>query len=372
MSANLATIGGQVAFVSLRENAWHRQGTVIPKPVPGREMLQIAHLAWDVDSAPLFANLKLDKGIGPIGWDKEADKEVIGMQKHPAAQHPVPGSVAIYRTSDGAILGTPSETYQIFQNSEMVDIIDAIGGGGVMEYETAGALGNGSVVWIMARIPDLSYSIKGDQMTQYLLAKTSHDGSSALILCPTLIRVVCQNTMRAAMHARKGVVAKEGDNNVAAGFSIKHTVNMKDMVAKATDALKATVDLNRFSRELHTALAEVPATPPMVEEVFNFVANGGKAATDGKAISDKAKVQRDNKRQQLRLLMSSPSNQTPATMGTAFGLMQTVGEYVDHFAPTRKTDGRTEEAARFEGANFGLGADLKEEATDLIVELAGV
>lgn len=374
MSANIATINGQAAFVSLREQPWHGQGTVIDKPVSGLEMLRLAHLDWEVETAALYAGVRLDLGEGSIGWDDKANDgagaPIIGRKRSDETMRPVPGVVGVYRTSDGAILGTPSSGYSIFQNREVVEVIDAIGAGGVMQYETAGALGNGSTVWAMAHIPDLGYNIKGDAMRQYLLCRTSHDGSCALVLTPTLIRVVCANTMRAMEVARKGDVSKHGANTVKGGFAIKHTKNMRAMIAQAQDAMKGAVEANRFSRELHAALAEVEATKPMRDEFFAFIADGGKVKEGD--ISDKAKARRDDKRQTLEKLLVSPSNQTLATAGTAWGLLNAATEYVDHFAPTRKTDGKTEDAARFAGAQFGLGADLKDEALQKIVELAGV
>jgi phage/plasmid-like protein (TIGR03299 family) len=375
MAANLAIGRNQTAmFASFREPAWHRQGHVFTEPVKGREMLKLAQLDWDVLSCPIFGNVRIEGAEKAVGWDAATDTPVMGR---PLADTVTPMEVegvrGIYRSDTGAILGLASDKYEIFQNREMVEVMDQIAGDTGMTYEVAGGLGNGSRVWVLANIPDLSYDVKGDAMKQYLLITTSHDGSSALCIFPTMVRVVCQNTIRAAMVARRGVEAKEGKQNIKSGYSIKHTRNMKQMVAQAVDAFASAVEVNKFSREMHKALAEIPATPAMKDEFFSFIVDGGKdESARADEISKRAEARRADKRSQLEMLLRSPTNQTDAARGTAWGLFQSGIEYVDYFAGTRKVNGKDEGAARFESANFGGGNDLKEAMTHRIAELAGV
>ena len=376
MAANLAIGRNQSAMIaSYREMPWHRQGIVFTEPVKGREMLKLAQLDWDVLSCPIFGNVRIEGAEKAVGWDAVTDSPVMGRELvDTVTPMEVDGVRGIYRSDTGAILGLASEKYEIFNNREMVTVMDQIAGDTGMTYEVAGGLGNGSRVWILANIPDLSYDVRGDAMRQYLLITTSHDGSSALCIFPTMVRICCANTMRAAMVARKGVEAKEGKQNLKSGYSIKHTRNMKQMVAQAVDAFASAVEVNKFSREMHKALAEVPATSAMKDEFFNFIVSGG--GKDEKEtlneMSKRTEARRAEKRNQLEMLLRADTNQTAAAAGTAWGLFQTGVEYVDYFAGTRKVNGKDEGAARFESANFGGGNDLKEAMTHQIVELAGV
>lgn len=376
MAANIAIGRNQSAmFASLREPAWHKQGIVFQEPVSGREMLKLAQLDFEVQSCPIFGNVRVETGKEvAVGWDTATDTPVMGREVSAEARaEEVDGVRGIYRNDTGVILGLASEKYEMFQNREMVEVMDAIAKDSGLVYEVAGGLGKGERVWVLANIPDLSYDIKGDQMKSYLLVQTSHDGSSALNIQPTTIRVVCQNTLRMAMIARKGEEAKHGKQNVKSGYSIKHTKSMKQMVADAVAAFAGCVEVNKFSRELHKALAEVPATPAMTDEFFGFIVDGAKDEKDrAEEISKRAEVRRDNKRSELRMLRMSATNQTTATAGTAFGLLNTGTEYVDHFASTRKVNGKSEDQSRFESANFGNGNDLKDAMLQKIVELAGV
>jgi len=374
MAANLALGRNQSAmFASLREPAWHKQGIVFTEPVNGREMLKLAQLDFQVQACPIFGNVRVETGKETaIGWDAVTDSPIMGREiaAEPRSEE-VDGIVGIYRNDTGVILGLASEKYEIFQNREMVEVMDAIAKDSGITYEVAGGLGKGERVWVLANVPDLTYDVKGDTMKSYLLVQTSHDGSSALNIQSTAIRVVCQNTLRMAMIARKGEEAKHGKQNVKSGYSIKHTRSMKAMVAEAVAAFAGCVEVNKFSRELHKALAEVPATPAMTDEFFSFIVDG-KDEKDGGELSKRAEARRDGKRAELNMLRVAATNQTAATSGTAFGLLNTGTEYVDHFASTRKVNGKTEDQARFESANFGNGNDLKDAMLEKIVELAGV
>jgi phage/plasmid-like protein (TIGR03299 family) len=375
MSANLATDrNGNAMIASFRQMPWHGQGTVFDTPVNGQEMLKLAGLDFDVLSCPIFGQVRTETGkTAAIGWDAATDAPVMGRVLTDSTRaEEVDGVRGIYRSDTGAILGLASDKYEIFQNREMVEVIDQIGVDGVT-YEVAGGLGKGERVWVLAHIPDLSYEVKGDAMKQYLTIFTSHDGSSALNIFPTTVRVVCANTWRAATVERRRMEQQHGTQTVKAGFSIKHTRNMKQMVAQAVEAFKATVEANKFSREFYRSLAEVPATHAMKDEFFGFIVDGGK---DEKARADemskRTETRRQNKRDELEMLLKMPTNQTDAARGTAWGLFNAASEWIDHLAPTRKVNGKDEAASRFESSQFGGGCDLKDAAMGKIAELAGV
>lgn len=374
MAANLAqTRNGTAMIASLRQMPWHGQGIVFNEPVNGREMLKLAGLDFQVLACPIFGKVRKEGAEKAIGWDAATDSPVMGRELSVPTDEEVEGIRGIYRSDTGAILGLASEKYEIFQNEEMVEVMDAIAKDGGITYEVAGGLGKGERVWVLAQIPDLCYDVKGDAMKQYLTIFTSHDGSSALNIFPTTVRVVCANTWRAATVERQKMEAKHGKQTVKAGYSIKHTRNMKDMVKQAVDAFAAAVECNKFSREFYRSLAEVPATSAMRDEFFGFIVDGGKDESDrAEEISKRTAARRDAKRDELNMLLRSATNQTAAAAGTAWGLWNCASEWIDHLAPTRKVGSKSEDAARFESSQFGGGADLKDAAMTKIAELAGV
>ena len=58
------------------------------------------------------------------------------------------------------------------------------------------------MIWLLAKLPD-KYIINGDEITPYLVFFNSHDGSSAIRVALTPIRVVCQNTLNLALNSAK-------------------------------------------------------------------------------------------------------------------------------------------------------------------------
>jgi phage/plasmid-like protein (TIGR03299 family) len=363
MAHNLASDrNGRPMFASFRQGAWHQLGTVFQEAVTGDEMLRIAGLDYMVRHADLTAPVLVEGTADNFDGMDEMGRPFIRQTST------VQGLKAVYRGDTGDILGVTSDKYEIFQNKEMVALLDEMAGAGQIVYETAGGLGKGEKVWVLANIPDLDFNVKDDAIRQYMLVTTAHDGSAALQIFPTAIRVVCQNTMRMATQARKDREVASGKNNITAGYSVKHTAKMRDMVAQVVDAYKATIDANRFSRELYAALAETPSTKEMKDEFFGFIVDGGKV----EANTAKAQTRRDGKRKELDNMLLLPTNNTEAAKGTAWGLLQAGIEFVDYFGGTRATGGKTTEQARFESAQFGAGADLKDTMLDKIVELAGV
>jgi len=372
MAHDLATKrNGEAMIALLRQPAWHKLGTVLTEAVSGDEMLKRAGLDWEVFSAPLFANGQKETGLlKPTGWDTVTDKPLL-TKEYADCVIQVPNRKAVYRSDTGACLGIAGEGYEIFQNREMVEVMDSIAEGSSMEYEVAGGLGAGERVWILASIKDLNFNVKGDEIKQYLTIKSSHDGSSALDIHPTTIRVVCANTWRASEYEIKRLRNLHGKQSFKGGFTIKHTRNMKDMVAKAVAIYQQAVQTNAFSRQFYESLAEVKVTGTQKDDFFSFVANGGEEV-ETETLTDRAKARYNTRLDALHGLWNSPTNQTDATKGTAYGLLQTAGEYIDHFAGTRCTDGRSEDASRFESSQFGNGADLKDLCVERIAEMVGV
>ena len=113
----------------------------------------------------------------------------------------VEGYKANVRDTDHRVLGVVTDRYKIVQNTDAFSFTDALLGEGV-RYETAGSLQEGKKVWLLARLPH-EYIIAGEHISPYLLFFNSHDGSGAVKVCITPIRVVCNNTLNLALATAK-------------------------------------------------------------------------------------------------------------------------------------------------------------------------
>jgi len=127
------------------------------------------------------------------------------------------------RDSDGAVLGVVSDRYKIIQNEEAFAFTDALIGEGV-RYETAGSLQGGRKVWMLAKLPE-KYIIAGERIEPFMVFSNSHDGSAAIKVAMTPIRVVCQNTLNLAL----------GDAKRA--WSAKHTGSIHNRMHEARETL---------------------------------------------------------------------------------------------------------------------------------------
>ena len=220
MAHMLEQYGDMASFASLREPAWHGLGTILDHEVSTSDMLEVAHLA---------------------GWNVRLEDIDLPGRSHK-------NYFAVTRTNpydEGAdVLGVVGERYKVLQNEELFSFADNMLDGG--RWETAGSIKNGTVVFgslALDREVVLDESGVGDKINTYLLVHTSHDGSLAVQASVTPVRVVCQNTLNAALYG------------VKQSFKIRHTSTVTGKVQAAREALGlANTYLDEFEKEAQTLI----------------------------------------------------------------------------------------------------------------------
>ena len=160
----------------VRQVPWHGLGTMVQEAPTSEDALHIAELDWRVEQTPVFT----DAGIE------------------------IPGYKANRRNTDGSILGIVSDRYKIVQNTEAFEFTDAIVGeteDGVVKYETAGSLCGGKRIWLLAKMP--TKKVLDDDVEPYMFFSNSHDGTGAIKVGMTPVRIVCANTLAIALNTAK-------------------------------------------------------------------------------------------------------------------------------------------------------------------------
>lgn len=188
MSANVESM------FYVRETPWHGLGTRVVEAPSSAEALIMAGLDWSVVQEPIYTGNDL-----------------------------IEGYKANVRDKDRKVLGVVTDRYKVIQNNEAFAFTDELLGEGV-RYETAGSLQGGKKVWLLAHMPH-EYIISGERISPYLLFSNTHDGSGAIKVALTPIRVVCNNTLNLALATAKR------------SWSMIHTGDIKGKMSEARDTL---------------------------------------------------------------------------------------------------------------------------------------
>jgi phage/plasmid-like protein (TIGR03299 family) len=189
------------------EPAWHGLGKVLQQPPTTAQAIAEAGLDWEVLEHPVF-RLK--------------DGEYQEIEGHKT----------LVRSSDERVLGVVTKHYHPLQNIDAFRWFDFLLHEGDASLEAAGSLKNGRRVWVLAKLNHAESEVTdGDEVRPYLLLHNSHDGSTAVWIQFTPIRVVCWNTLSFAAESRR-----EDEANFKA-IRLRHSSSMNEQLNIAQNVL---------------------------------------------------------------------------------------------------------------------------------------
>ena len=326
---------GSASFVSAREHAWHRLGTVLPQEFDAAQAMEYAKLGgWNVRKVALQTAPVIDAyGVTP--------------------SLPVPDQFATVRTNPVTgtteVLGVVGAGYTPIQNEAHATLLDTLVGQAEARFETAGSLRGGRGVFLSMKLPDTMLIGGVDPVDVYLIALNSHDGTSAFRLLVSPVRVVCANTQALAIRRARS------------SFSIRHTSGANGHIAEAREALGLTFKyIDAFQAEADRMI-EQTITDAQFDDIIAQL-----WSTDSD--SPRSQTIRQNRSLVLKqLLRESPTNQ--AIRGTRWASYQAVTEYLDHYAPTPTAKGDPAVARAERVATSTTLTGVKTRAFDLISQL---
>ena len=321
---------GQYSFMYNKQNGlpWHGLGTPVDGAVTASEAMQKAFMDWTVSKRQLSI-------------------EINGVYR-------LVDAWGIFRDDNNVMLGSVGNQYTVIQNHQAFDFVDTllenIDGA---HYDTAGVLYNGEQIFLSATIP---YSIAPDRAPDdktncYLMFTSSHDGSLSATTKLTTVRVVCNNTLSHALNSQGMGTLK-----------VRHSKNGTDKLDRA--------------KRLVSGMTQSVET---LKEKFNKLANRKVNKNINKAVMSKLlgndwqeSTQKRNQVEKIATLFSyNDGNAYPEIAGSAYALLQSVTNYVDHERGVRKTDkvdNLSESQIRTQNAIFNGGDQLKQQALEIILQ----
>lgn len=164
--------------------------------------------------------------------------------------HPILGRVevpnrGVYRKDKkggDALLGVVGPTYTPLQNRDAFAWFQPFIDAGLATFHTAGSLFDGRKVWVMAELAGGDMEVRpGDHVKRFLMISNSHDGTSAVRVGFTPVRVVCANTLAAAHgNADSKLVRLRHTKGMAAGLN-----DLREAIDVANQEFSATLELYR-------------------------------------------------------------------------------------------------------------------------------
>ena len=323
---------------SVRRAPWHGLGVVLEEyPRSIDDALDRAGLGWKVTHGDVLV-VKAPEWTDDFGT------------KHPAELIPANGFKANLREDTGEVLGIVSDEYEVVDNRDAFRFLDALIGS-ELHFETAGSLWGGRRVWCLARLPEF-IELGGDQSATYVYVANSHDGSMAVTAAATPIRIVCANTLGAALRqSERGAHAERT-------FRFRHTGNLQAKFAEARQVLGMTINYQKQFKVLADRLALEPISDGTLERrVLRHL-----WVTDDENLGRRARENRERTIEHVlaifrgRGIAGDTTGNSPGTKWTAFNA---IAEHLDY---GRRYTARTNQVQR----SFEDTA-LKQRALDLVV-----
>jgi phage/plasmid-like protein (TIGR03299 family) len=326
MAHELETLAnGETAFASARLTAWHQLGQVTEDCMTAEEIMSKAWLGgWEVRKIPLQGMEVNAKGVTKI----DCPDKWMTVRTNP-------------QTGATEYLGIVGDDYATVQNEQVAEMLNLLVDASGAHFETAGSMRKGKSVFVTMKLPNAMQIAGVDRMDLYLIGTTSHDGTAALRLDASPVRVVCANTQRAAFERAVG------------SYTFRHTSNITSKIGEARQALGLMrKHFGAFEREAEKMINETLT----MGEFEKITAQLWPTESDA---SDVAKNNAKQRSATLRFLIRDADTQK-AIKGTRWAGYQAITEYVDHFAKASTPEVRARRAVT------GAGADLKARAFDLL------
>lgn len=317
---NSKTQKHEFAFLGDRKAIWHGLGQSMTEDQSLEQWKTEAGLDWEVFSSKVMYQAGLETKT-------MEDRKVL------------------FRSDTSEAMSVVGSEYKIVQPAQVLDFFSDLVGIHGLKLSAAGSVFGGRRFWATADLGDGFEVVSGDKINGQLLLATSIDGTLATIAKVVSTRVVCNNTLTAA-------VGEESKNLV----KVSHR--------STWDASKVKLDMGLigqgwadFATNMRK-LTEVSITDMDANAYFvNRFYDKNKTAEDQTWGAVKT----------VNSLMSLFKGGLGAEFApnTAYNVLQAVTEFQDHYGVRKVDAGR-----KFMDNSFGKGDDMKSEVLADMLALA--
>jgi phage/plasmid-like protein (TIGR03299 family) len=275
-----------------------------------------------------------------LNWDVELTP-LVTADTQAAVAHK-----AVRRTSDGRILGVVGPRYVPLQNRDAFAWFTPFLEAREAALHTAGALRQGSRVWVLAKINrDPLVIAAGDEVEKFILLSHGHDGSLAVRVGFTPIRVVCANTLALAHGSDASKLIR-----------LKHTKDVLDNLAQVRELTNIANQEFEATAEQYRLLARKDINQADLRKYVKRVLR----VEDKEEISTRLANQIE---QIVRLFETGRGNDLPSIRGTYWAGYNAVSEYLGY------ERGRSPQT-RLDSLWFGDSANLNRHAFQVALDMA--
>ncbi|WP_412467466.1 DUF932 domain-containing protein [Pedobacter sp. KLB.chiD] len=339
---------GNHSFFSVKEKAWHGLGKIVESYPTSAEALKFAGLDYSVEKRPLFT---VDSKNLISYQNSDSDISLNGFMPEIL----VPNFYSTVRTDTEEVLGVVGRDYKVVQNTEAFSFFDSIVGGGEgILYETAGALGKGERIFITAKLPSYIKVGKDDLIEQYLFLTTSHDGFGSITAAFTPVRIVCNNTLNAAI------------KNSSSSIRIRHSSGANDRLKQAHTLMGISGRIGDEMEQIFNHWAKVRITDTDLKKLVQVAMAPNREVLDKlqRGLLDEASsVYKNIVDDVYSYAMSAPSQLIDTAKGTLFGAYNAVTGYYQNARKFKDSE------AKFKSIIEGTAKQRGQSAFDLCLDL---
>ena len=300
MAANVETM------FYVGQKPWHLLGREVKECPASEDAIVYAGLDWEVIPKPIY--------------------DEFGRE--------IPGYKVNQRSSDNKNLGIVTDRYKIVQNKEAFSFTDSLLGNGIT-YETAGSLASGKRIWLLARMEDRIMA--EEKMENYLVFTNCHDGTGAIRVACTSIRVVCQNTLNLALSkasrhwscAHKGDIQSKLDE---ARYTLQNAEAYMEALEEEFGELKLKKVTEKQVRDMTEKLLEIEFA-----DLFKKAVKTGKVVDFKEALRQQKFEEKLNRKRTDILNIYFDKPDLKGTEHTAFRFVNAVSDYATHTTDHKNT-----------------------------------